>query len=169
MDLKATLLKEHSKGQCNKIVTWIGSNQQRFDELFKLFTSDEYRVVQRAAWPVSYCVIANPKFIQKHFAKIFSLLQKPKQHVAVKRNTLRLLQEMEFPEKYHGIAIDCCMKFISSMEEAIAVKAFALTVLENLSKKYPEILPEIKLIIKEQLPYATPAFKVRARRIINNY
>ena len=54
MKLREEILKEHSKAQCTKIVKWVGSNQQRFDELFDLFLNDEYRVVQRAAWPVSY-------------------------------------------------------------------------------------------------------------------
>ena len=37
-----------------------------------------------------------------------------------------------------------CFNYIPNPDEAIAVKAFSLTVLENLSKQYPEILPELK-------------------------
>jgi len=33
---------------------------------------------------------------------------------------------------------------VTAMGEAIAVKAFSLTILENLCKTYPEIVPEIK-------------------------
>ncbi len=60
MNLREEILKEHSKAPCNKIVQWIGSNQKRFDDLFELFLNDEYRVTQRAAWPLSYSVIAHP-------------------------------------------------------------------------------------------------------------
>jgi len=56
MKLREEILKEHSKAQCNKIVEWVGKSQLRFDELFHLFISDENLVVQRASWPVSYCV-----------------------------------------------------------------------------------------------------------------
>ena len=33
MNLREEILKEHSKAQCTKIVNWVGTNQQRFDEV----------------------------------------------------------------------------------------------------------------------------------------
>lgn len=90
MNLRDTLLAEHSKAQADKVIQWIGSNQQRFDQLFTLFTSDEYKIVQRAAWPLSYAVEAHPVLIQKHFAKLLRYLKQPGLHDAVKRNSVRL-------------------------------------------------------------------------------
>ena len=65
MNIRDTLLEEHSKAQCHKIVAYIGNNQERFNELAALFLYDEYRVAQRAAWPLSYCVAAHPGLIKK--------------------------------------------------------------------------------------------------------
>jgi len=53
MNLRSEILAEHSKAQAAKIVEWIGDSQQRFDELVKLFLHDEYKVMQRAGWPLS--------------------------------------------------------------------------------------------------------------------
>src|SRR4029077_20634695 len=108
MDLRATILAEHSKAQTNKIIKWIGSDQKRFDELFRLFLNDEYRVVQRAAWPLSYCVISHPQLIYKHFRKLLTNLKKPGIGDAVKRNTVRLLQHIQIPPKYHGEIMNLC-------------------------------------------------------------
>ncbi len=166
-NLRDEILKEHSKAQCTHIVNWVGTSQQRFDELFKLFLNDEYRVVQRAGWPVSYCVIAHPEFIKKHWAALIKNLGKPNLHPAVKRNSIRLLQDIEIPEKYQGSIMDICFNYVASPTEAVAVKAFSLTVLKNLSKQYPEILPEIKLLIEEQMPHQTAAFKARAKVFLN--
>src|SRR5690242_9976609 len=102
MDLRKTILEEHSKSQTNKIVKWIGGDQKRFDELFKIFLNDEYRVVQRAAWPLSYCVMAHPRLIRKHFSRLVKNLQKPGTGDAVKRNSIRLMQQIPIPEKLHG-------------------------------------------------------------------
>ncbi|MBK7883084.1 MAG: hypothetical protein IPJ81_04200 [Chitinophagaceae bacterium] len=63
-NLRQEILKEHSKAQCIKIVQWVGQFQQRFDELFTLFLNDEYRVVQRAAWPMGNCVMTTPVLIK---------------------------------------------------------------------------------------------------------
>jgi hypothetical protein len=62
--------------------------------------------------------------------------------------------------------MDICFSYLSSPTEAVAVKAFSLTVLGNLAKQYPDIIPEIKIIIEEQLPHQTAAFKVRAKAFI---
>lgn len=167
MQLREEILSEHSKAQCDLIVKWVGNSQERFDELFNLFLTDEYRVVQRAAWPLSYCSMAHPPLMKKHLGKLIKNLHKPGIHPAVKRNTIRLMQYLPIPEKYHGEVMDTCFGYISSPEEAAAVKAFALTVLQKLSKKYPEILSEIKLIIEERWDHETPAFKSRAKKILN--
>jgi hypothetical protein len=162
-NLREQILKEHSKAQCTVIVNWVGANQQRFDELFNLFLTDEYRVVQRAAWPVSYCVIAHPNFITKHWSSLIKNLQKPNLHNAVKRNSIRLLQDISIPKKYQGQIMDICFKYVESPTEAVAVKAFSLTVLSNLTQQYPEIIPEIKLLIEEQMGRQTAGFKSRAK------
>jgi hypothetical protein len=159
--IKEALLAEHSKAQCSKIVNYIGNNQQRFDELFSLFISDEYRLVQRAAWPVSYCVIAHPNLITKHWKTLISNLNKPNIHEAVKRNTLRFLQEVAIPKKYQGQLMDYCFTYVNTPTEPIAVKCFGLSVLHNLSKIYPDIKPELKTTIENMLPYASAGIKSR--------
>ena len=166
MNLRNEILKEHSKAQCKKIENWVGDNQQRFDELFYLFLHDEYRVVQRAAWPLSSSVIKNPVLIKKHFTKLIRNLSKPGIHGSVKRNTIRLLQFVHIPEKHHGEVMNICFNYISSPDEEVAVKAFSLTVLQNLARQYPEIKNELKLIIEEQWNFETAAFRSRAKKIL---
>jgi hypothetical protein len=163
MNLRQEILKEHSKDQCKKIVDWIGSSQKRFDELFRLFINDEYRVVQRAAWPISNAVMANPTFIESHFEELIKKLKQPALHGAVRRNGIRLLQEIKIPEKWQGDIMNICFDFLNSPIEAVAVKAFCITVLGNMAQKYPEIIPELRLAVEDQLPHQTAAFKVRAR------
>lgn len=168
MNLRSEILAEHSKAQAGKIVAWIGDSQQRFDELVKLFLHDEYRVIQRAGWPLSYAAIAHPQLVKKHLPVLVKTLRKEKLHNAVKRNIVRLLQDVPIPEKLHGEVMDICFAFIADMQEAIAVKAFSLTILENLSKQYPEIKHELKVIIEERWDYETAAFHSRAKKILKN-
>ena len=169
MKLREQILKEHSKANCTAILKWIGDSQQRFDELFDLFLHDEYRVVQRAAWPLSYAVQSHPEFIKKHFAKLLKYVKKPGIHGAVKRNTVRLLQDVEIPEKFQGDVMNLCFDYVSSPDEEAAVKAFSLTVLANLARKYPEIKPELKTIIEDRWDYETAAFHSRAKKILKEF
>ena len=168
MNLREELLKEHSKTQCTKIVNWVCSSQERFDELFECFVRNEYRIVQRAAWPLGYIVRAHPNLIRKHWSRFFSNLQQPNLHNAVKRNSLRFLQDIDIPKKYQGIAMDCCFKMLTAPDEAIAIKVFAMSVLDNLSRHYPDIRNEMKMIVLEQLPHQSTGFKSRAKKIFRN-
>lgn len=166
MNLREAILKEHSKNQCSKIVAYIGDQQQRFDELVALFLQGEHRLAQRAAWPLSYCVAAHPHLVKKHLKKIIHNLKKPGIHNAVKRNTMRLLQETDIPESMQGDLLDICFKYVADPKEAVAVKAFSLSILSRFSQQYPEIIPEIKLLIEDQLPHQTAAFASRAKRVL---
>jgi hypothetical protein len=166
MNIKDLLITEHSKKQTDRIVKYIGADARRFAVLMKLFFAGEYRITQRAAWPMSYCVRNHPELIKPYFKKLLDFLQKPGVHNAVARNTVRLLQDVEIPEKYLGQIMSICFDYIQDIKTPAAVKAFSLTILQNLSKKYPEILPELKTIIEERWPHETPAFKSRANKIL---
>ncbi|HEY5369830.1 MAG TPA: hypothetical protein VIJ75_12655 [Hanamia sp.] len=168
MNLRDQILKEHTKENCWKIVHWVGDNPKKFNELFTLFLNDEYKITQRAAWPVSYCVISHPELIKNNFEKLISNLNKPGIHDSIKRNTVRLLQSVNIPKKYEGAVMDICFTYVASPKEAVAIKAFSLTILGTFAKKYPEIIPEIKLSIEDQLPNQTAAFKSRAKKLLKD-
>src|SRR6201995_2388960 len=138
MLLEKLLREEHSKKQCDRIVEYIGKDKDRFAELMRLFFKGEYRVTQRAAWPMSYVVRLHPAMITPYFKPLLDNLDKEGIHVAVIRNTLRLLQDVEIPAKYQGRIMNRCFEYVAAPETPIAVKAFSLTVLQNLSKKYPD-------------------------------
>lgn len=169
MDIREVILAEHSKEQCDKIVKYVGKNQRRFDILVDIFLHDEYRAVQRAAWPLSICVSLHPHLADKHLSDIAHNLEKPGLHNAVKRNTVRLFQYVSIPETLHGLVMNRCFEYVADPKEAVAVKAFSLTILQHLAKQYPEIIPEIKLLIAEQLPTQTAAFRSRAKQALSAF
>ena len=166
-DLRAAILKEHSKAQAARIAAWIGKNQSRFDQLFRLFLTDEYRVVQRSAWPVSITVLNHPPLIRKHYGMLMKKMKQPGMHDAVKRNVLRLLQDISVPVRYRGLLMDACFQYIADPKEKPAIKAFSLTILDNLARDYPEISAELKSIIEDRFADESPAFRSRAKKILH--
>jgi hypothetical protein len=172
MNLKEEILREHSKAQCFAVVSWVGSDEDRFLELFHLFLNGEDIIRQRASWPLSYCVEAHPFLVKKHLDKLIQNLQQEKLHDAVKRNSLRLLQFVDIPEKYQGAVMNICFDYLASPDEAIAVKALSLLILGEMAKTYPDIMPELKLLIEDQQEHSSAAFKscaTRVLKILENY
>jgi hypothetical protein len=168
MDLLKLLRTEHSKKQTDRIVNYIGDDKDRFALLMKLFLQGEYRITQRAAWPLSYCVRHHPELIGPYFTPLLDNLARQDIHVAVIRNTVRLLQDVTIPKRYHGRVMSLCFDFVQAPETPIAVKAFSLSILSNLSADYPEIRGELRLIIDDQWEHATPAFRSRAKKILKS-
>ena len=108
----------------------------------------------------------HPELIKPYFKQLLDNLDRKDLHVAVIRNTVRLLQDVTIPAKFQGRVMTRCFEFIQDPETPIAVKAFALTVLSNLSADYPEIRGELRLIVEDQWEHATPAFRSRAKRVL---
>ena len=167
MDSRNQILKEHTKANCQKIINWVGNDSSRFNQLFNLFLNDENKVTQRAAWPMSYCAIAHPGLIKNKFEKLIENLKRKNIHNAIKRNTVRILQHIIIPSEYEGPVMNLCFQYVESQNEAVAIKAFSLTVLGKLAKKYPEIIPEIRLLVENQLSHQTAAFRQRAKKLIS--
>src|ERR1700761_2837104 len=132
MDLLKLLRTEHSKKQTDRIVHYIGDDKDRFAQLIGLFFKGEYRITQRAAWPLSYCVRQHPELIAPYYRQLLDNLGRKDIHVAVIRNTVRLLQDVSIPKRWHGRVMSVCFGFVADPATPIAVKAFALTILSNL-------------------------------------
>ena len=166
MNLQETILKQHSITQRDKVVNWVGVSPKRCEEVVNLMLGDDKVLAQQAAWAVSYCVEAHPFLIDRHVKMLIHNLSNTSAHDAVIRNTLRMLETRDVGEVYHGVLMDSCFNFLGSPTAAIAIKAFSMGILSKLAKKYPEIIPEIKLLIAEQLPNASAGLKSRTNIVL---
>lgn len=168
MNLKEAALKEHSREQCNRIVKYVGRDPKKFAELVNVFLEGPYRVTQRMAWPLSYCIEQNTTLIHPHLSKILKFAERPGVHDSVKRNVARLLQFIDIPKKHQGAAANLCLKFFCDKKEPIAVRVFSMTVLANLAKKIPELKNELIPVIEDELPYGSAAFVSRGRKVLKD-
>lgn len=167
MNFKIQLAQAHSKENARLIADYIGADEQRFDELMQLFFAPEYRVAQRAAHAVSHCVDAHSHLILPYIGSMVTHLQTDPE-VAIRRNTVRLLQNQEIPEAFQGILLEKCFEYLLQAKETAAVKAFSMTILHRLTKQYPELKPELKLVIEDTLQNATPGVMNRGKKILKD-
>ncbi len=166
MNIGDEILKEHSLQQAKKIASYAIATPKLFSELMDCFLSPDYRMSQRAAFALGHAVDLAPLRIMPYIKTLVYQLHRKDVHVAILRNSLRILERIKIPEVLHGEVIDTCFKFLVDVNAAIAVKAFAMGILDKLSNFYPEILPELKLIIEDKWEHETPAFKSRGRKIL---
>lgn len=168
MDLRKQLLKEHSKENTAEIVAFIQSQPKTVEDLMDIFFNETYRLIQRSAWVVGDLGRSNPEWIRPYIPKMITNLKRPELHVAVRRNTMRYLQEVEVEEDYWGDLLDIALKLLSKNDETIAVKVFSMTVAFNIIKHIPELKNELRIIIEDQLPYGTAGFISRGQKTISD-
>jgi hypothetical protein len=166
MNLIKLILSAHSKAMKDKVVKYVGNDAERFKELVNVFLAGPYRVTQRAAWPLSYCVDQHPTLIKPHLKTVLNYLSKPDIHDSVKRNTIRLLQGIGIPKSLQGKAANICFEYLSNPKEPIAVRVFSMTVLANIAKENPELKNEIIPIIEDQLPFGSAGFRSRGAKVL---
>ena len=169
MNIRDEILKEHSRAQALKIAAYACTSKKNCKELMKCFMSDEYRVSQRAAWSVGWAARKNPEMIKPHIKDLVSQIQRTDVHPAVLRNSVRILEQIEIPETFHGEVMNACFGFVEDPATPIAIKASSLTTLFNLSHQYPEIRQELTLIIEENWDHETAAFRSRGKKILKAF
>lgn len=166
MNLAEEILKEHSKPHALKIAAYACSSAKNFKELMKCFMSNEYRLAQRAAWSVSWAARERPEMITPYIKDLVAVLEKKDVPDAVIRNSLRVMEDIDIPEEHHGVVVNTCFNFLEKPEYPLAIKAYSMTIISKLSKYYPEIKQELRLIIEENWEHAMPAFKARGKKIL---
>jgi hypothetical protein len=166
LNIREEIIKEHSKEQAMRVAEYACASAKNFRELMRCYMEADYRISQRAAWSVSWAARKNPVLVKPHLKAIVGQLQRKNVHDAVIRNAVRVLEAIDIPEELHGEVMNACFGFIETPSTAVAIKAFSLTTLFNLSKQYPEIKAELKLIIQERWDTETAAFRSRGKKIL---
>jgi hypothetical protein len=168
MELESKISGLRSKPQVEKIIRWIGTDTKRFAQLMKLFLHGDQDISRRSAWVVGHCCERHPELARPWLKVMIKKIQEPSIHSAIQRSVMRVLQYVEIPKSLKGTVVNICFNFISDTKTAVAPQAFAITVLANIAKKEPDLLKELRVLVNQMLPYGTPAFHARARKIFKD-
>ena len=146
------LLRENSKKNMIRIQDEIEANPERLIELVELFCHARYRIQQRSAWVVGSL---SPNQLTPFLPQIIDACSSVEANDSTKRNTMRLLQFSKIPEELSGKVWDLSFELASRREESIAIRAFAIGVLHNLVKVYPELGNELRALLEQEAPYTS--------------
>ncbi len=170
MNIFRQLEKTHSKENSLEIISYIGTDEKKFSELMDclFMKTQDYRVPQRAAHVVSLSFDKHPELIQPYLDQLIECLHNPDLKSALKRNILRILQFCEIPEKHRGNVFKRGYEILENPSEEIAVRAFAMTVLYNITEFYPELKPELASTIQFVLeePNCSPGIRSRGNAVL---
>jgi hypothetical protein len=132
----------------------------------ELFLRGNYRTTQQASWIVGYCVELHPRLADPWLKAMIKRMQEPDLHVAVRRNVLRILRFVQIPKQLQGTVTTLCFDYIRATDSPIAVRAFSMYVLANIAKQEPDLENELRLVLKQVVPYGSGAIQACARKVL---
>ena len=166
MDFAKILEHNHSKATTELIVTSILEEPILLNTLMDVFLKGNSRLRQRASWPLSFIAQKHPATMLKVIPQLTEELEKDNQHPAIYRNILRTFQYLSFSEQQEGRILNRSFDLLNNIEQPIAVKVFAMTVIANLAEKYPDLKPELRASIETLIPNGSPGVKSRGKKIL---
>ncbi len=171
MNIREELLsdKMQSREVALGVADFACASEENFRMLMDCFVSIDYTLAKRAAWSVRWAAQNRADLILPNIHLLVNQLKRKDVHDAVIRNSVSILEKTMIPEEFHGEVMDACFSFIQDRKAPIAVKAFSLTILFNLSRIYPEIKNELRIIIEENLEFETAAFVSRGKKILTTF
>lgn len=155
-----------SKDNKLALIKYVRGSRDRFNELMLCFKTADYRQAQLIAWAVSEIIYTHPDFIRTHHQDLLRLMTDDEVHVGIRRNIVRLYQFAPIPEHIEGQLYDHCLQFIQDPQEAIAVRAFSMTVCYRIVERYPDLANELRVSIEESLEDASSGLQNRASKIL---
>ena len=166
MDIRSEILKEHSKQNALRVAWIAGSDPQLLKELIDITLGDDTETGRKAAWALRHCYENRLINFDPHITRLIRFLNRKNIHHAVKRNILGILRTVKIPEKHKGDLLDQCFSYLESGRETIAVKAFSIDIITNIASGEPAILKELRIVLEDQLPYASAGLKSKTSKII---
>ncbi len=147
MDIAAYLLNANSRKAWDVVANYIGDDPERFSVFMNGFLGDDVKLVKASGQVFGSIVEKRPHLLPPYFGKVIANLSKHPIPM-VKRNVMRILQWVTIPEEYETDLLDIGFAYLQDAEEAIAIKAFTMTVLRRICERYPELANELILQIE---------------------
>ena len=166
MDIKEQLLFEHSKSNAQLISDYIGTNKSRIEELVSCFLSKEYRVSQRSAMVITRIGDIDAELLAPHIDQLVNAFINPKEKDSVVRSIVRFFQFYDLPEEFQGVVLNRCYELLKDSEQAIAIRAFSMGVIYQISKEYEELKTELKLVLEDLYTVGSAGLENRRRNIL---
>lgn len=165
MNFEEQLMVDHSRNNTDLITKAIGGNAKEFKKIIDIIYNGKAPLPQRASWIISSVSEKHPELVTPYVPLLIDSVKSFKID-GIKRNIQNALTKQSIPEDYQAKTIDICFEFMLDPKETVAVKVLSMQIIANLCKVYPELIPELKAAIDDQLPKTTAAFHARARHVL---
>lgn len=148
------------------LINEIIRNTEDYQNLMEVALYD----VNQRSWRAAYLV---DKINDDYPKLLFFFLQEMIDQVLIEKSTskkrhfLKLISLNDLTKNQQGLVFDFCIQTLKSAKEPIAVRVHAMQILHNIALKESELIPEILLILENEMEFhSTAGIISRGRKLI---
>jgi len=165
MDIREFLNLHSSRLNADILADKIEEDPYIFDSVWDIMLEEVHPVSMRAAWSISIFLKRHPYFIESRIPEIISILPDI-ESPSVKRFLLIFLTLLPVPDNLSGFLFDFCFNLVESASAYIAHKAYAMTILYNISDIEPDLKPELIDLFESQMVDESTAIQSCSRKLL---
>jgi hypothetical protein len=125
----------------------VRENPEFFNEALQLAISDNLPYSWRAAWLLWSCMEENDIRIKNYVTEIINIL--PNRQDNQKRELLKVLLMMELEDDDESQLFDLCVSLWENTDKKPSIRHKAILVIGKTAEKYPELIPEVSLLLQD--------------------
>jgi 8-oxo-dGTP diphosphatase len=167
-DLQVMINSMMSMQEADWVATSAIENPAIFIKLLEYSYSKDRKLAFRASWTLTKACDKFPELIYPHLPEIVESLPMF-DNESVQRSFLRIISLSDITNlssSHHGILADHCFSMLRSGFSAIAIKAYSMDILYNLSVIYPELGNELSSSICILMEDASAGIAARGKSIL---
>ena len=166
MDIREFLELRSSRLNADILADKIEEDMDIFDVVWKVMLEDSDPLSMRAAWSLVIFSKKHPYFIESRIPDIVDILPGIKS-ASVIRCLLNMITLVPVPKNQSGFLFDYCFDVIESVSSDIAHKAYAMTILYNISELEPDLKPELIALFETLMEDDSGAICARSQILTN--
>lgn len=166
MDVREFLGLSSSRLNADILVDKIGEDPDVFETVLEIMLEDKYPLSMRAGWVIHILGKKDPCLIEPRAGDLIRVLPALNNRSVI-RCLLGVLCLIRLPRDMAGYLFDYCFSILESPKAEIAHRAYAMTILYNISVIEPELKPELISLFEEQLDMESAGIKSRAINLLN--
>lgn len=155
-----------SRKAIDQLVWHINDHNGRFAVLVSRLSGHGMRCAEKAAWVMIHVLDRWPALFDAHNDEVLDIIQQPEASSTLRRNLIRCYADTRLPERRMGLLADIALSFLSDPSEAKAVRMFSYNVLRRIAVHQPDIMLEVRVIMKDVAEQSVGHLSVLARRLM---
>jgi hypothetical protein len=168
MELQSMINNIMSMKEADWIATSATENPALFLRLLEYSLSSDNKLAFRASWTLTKVCDKFPEIIHPYLSQVVESLSKIDNESTL-RCFLRIISLTDFTKinnRRHGLLADFCFKTLNSGFSAIAVKAYSMEILYQLSLIYTELATELSASIMMLMEDGSAGIYARGKLIL---